>query len=208
MPQHLFSMPKGSVSDPKHRKVTVTVNDDGSLLYDLKETLLSFGIQPKDMVSAFGNLKMTDYLMRLDKTWHVQQTLYNDFPDMYKDIDSPIAKLCHSLLTNDIRPLSLCSPKDTRFVAHLTELQDGWKEIKENHSPAEPACAFCGTAGALLRCSGCMAFRREVRYCNKECQTAGWRAHKKAGCGRYASKESKERLKHAYNAAKGLVSGA
>ena len=37
-----------------------------------------------------------------------------------------------------------------------------------------PPCAHCGKVGAPVRCSRC-----KVGYCNRECQTADWKAHKK-----------------------------
>jgi hypothetical protein len=39
-----------------------------------------------------------------------------------------------------------------------------------------------------------MAVRKEVRYCNKECQTSGWKQHKKDGCGRFASEEMRKKI--------------
>jgi hypothetical protein len=195
--QHLFSMPKASAPNPKHRKVTVTTKADGSPLYNLEEVLLSCGVEPNEVVSAFGNLDSASYFMKLERTWDTIKAMHDLFPGMYDDLDFPEAKLFHALLVRNLRPLSLCNPGDVRFVEHLNELQDGWDGIKETHAPVAPVCAFCGVAGAVLRCSGCMELRKEVRYCNKECQIAGWKAHKKAGCGRYASEEMKARVKQA-----------
>jgi hypothetical protein len=159
--------------------------------------LLSFGVEPKDVVSNFDNLRSADYLMKLDGVWDSFKSMYEEFPDMYDDVEHPEAKLCRALLTRNLRPAQLCNPKDAGFVKHLNEMQDGWAALKETHAPAPLACAFCGVAGAVLRCSGCMEIRKEVYYCNKECQTAGWKAHKKAGCGRYASEGAKARVKKA-----------
>ena len=199
MPQ--FSVPKSCTKNP-HRKVTVTAKEDGSPLYDLEELLLSFGMEPKEVLPAFG-LDSASYLMKLEEMWDMIKSTFDAFPDMYDGIDSPEAKLFHTLSVRNIRPISLCNPTDVRFVEHLKTLQGSWETIKETHTPAVPVCDFCGVAGPLLRCSGCMDIRKEVRYCNKECQTAGWKAHKKAGCGRYASDESKARVKQACDKARG-----
>ena len=43
---------------------------------------------------------------------------------------------------------------------------------------AECLCASCGKDGALQRCAAC----REVLYCGKECQRAGWLAGHKLEC--------------------------
>ena len=204
MSQHLFSVPKSLASNPKHRKVTVTMKEDGSPLCNLEEVLLSFGVEPKDVVSNFDNLRSADYLMKLDGVWDVVKTMHSEFPDMYDDMDHPEAKLFRALLARNLRPAQLCNPKDAGFVKHLSDMQDGWAALQETHAPAPPACAFCGAAGAVLRCSGCMEIRKEVYYCNKECQTAGWKAHKKAGCGRYASEGAKARVKKACEKKKGV----
>ena len=65
--QHLFSMPKSSAPNPRHRKVTVTTKADGSPLYNLEEVLLSCGVEPNEVVSAFGNLSSASYLMNLER---------------------------------------------------------------------------------------------------------------------------------------------
>jgi hypothetical protein len=198
MPQ--FSVPKSCTKNP-HRKVTVTAKPDGSPLYDLEELLLSFGMEPKEVLPAFG-LDSVSYLMQLESMWDMIKPTFDEFPDMYDELDSPEAKLSHALLVRNLRPISLCNPADVRFVEHLKTLQCSWAQVKETHTPAVPVCDFCGVLGPLLRCSGCMEIRKEVRYCNRECQNAGWKAHKKAGCGRYASSESKARVKQACDKAR------
>jgi hypothetical protein len=42
----------------------------------------------------------------------------------------------------------------------------------------EKICAVCGKGGKLSRCGLC----GKVYYCGKDCQLAGWKAHKRAGC--------------------------
>ena len=203
MSQHQFSMPKSTAPNQKHSKVTVTTKEDGSPLYNLEEILLSFGVEPKEVVSNFDNLRSADYLMKLDGMWDIITTMYNDFPDMYDGTEYHEMKLIRALLSKNLRPAQLCNPKDAGFVKHLNEMQDGWAALKETHTPAPPVCAFCGTVGAVLRCSGCMEIRKEVHYCNKECQLSGWKAHKKTGCGRYASEEAKAAVKKACEKKKG-----
>ena len=47
----------------------------------------------------------------------------------------------------------------------------------------QPTCASCGKEGARMRCTGCGG---KTVYCDKECQLADWKTHKKECSGRRA----------------------
>jgi hypothetical protein len=200
MSRYLVSIPKSCTNVPQHRKVAVTEDQDGPKC-DLQDTLLALNCEPKDLLALVVTPPM-ERLMHLERNWDVFEETFNTYPDIFDSSDEPEAKLCHALLVNKIMPMSLADRKEVGFINSLLTMQREWAQIKETSSPAPLICDFCGGSGPLLRCSGCMQVRKEVRYCNKECQHAGWKKHKKAGCGRYASEESKDRVKQAINGAK------
>jgi hypothetical protein len=188
----ILSVPKARTSLP-HRKVTVeSVTGDG-LCFNMKELLLASGAEPKDVLPAFG-FDSLQLLMQLARIWDVIETMYASDPTTFEDCEEPILKMCQHLLVKKVHPATLCRSSNVQAIKHLLELQINWTDIKENYKVAELTCDFCGCTGPVLRCSGCMVIRKEVRYCNKECQTAGWKQHKKDGCGRYASEGAKQRV--------------
>lgn len=191
MSQYHMSVPKSCAN--LHRKVSVVEKEDGSPLYDLQDLLLACDAEPKDVLPLFvpGSV---EFLMRLESVWDVFLESYGTCPVMFDNGAAPEAKLIHALLVTKKRPMSLV---DTSKIGALLTMQREWEDIKETSTPTAPICDFCGAAGPVLRCSGCMEIRKEVRYCNKGCQESGWKKHKKAGCGRYASKESKDAVKKA-----------
>ena len=188
----ILSVPKGSTTLP-HRKVTVESLTSEGVCFNMKELLLVSGAEPKDVLPAFGLDSFHD-LMRLAGIWDVIETIYATDPTTFEDCDEPILKVCQHLLVKKLHPATVCRLFDAKAIKHLLELQLDWADIKENHKVAELSCDFCGGTEAALRCSGCMEIRKEVRYCNRECQTAGWKQHKKDGCGRYASEAAKQRV--------------
>ena len=124
---------------------------------------------------------------------------------VYKEgYDEPLVDLKELLLARDMEPKDIAAQfsKDLAATDSLCQMQADWENIKKSSRVADPMCDFCGRAGPVLRCSGCMEIRIEVRYCNKECQLAGWKKHKKAGCGRYVSDDAKMRVKMACDNAK------
>jgi hypothetical protein len=186
----------------QHRKVTIDSVTNEGVTFDMKEFLLASGAEPKDILPAFGFESFVD-LMRLGGIWDVIETMYEHDPTTFEDCnDEPLLKLIQHLLVNKIHPTALCNLSQAQTIKNLLEMQLEWLDIKENYKVAELACDFCGGGGCVLRCSGCMAIRKEVRYCNKECQNAGWKKHKKDGCGRFASEEAKSRVKQACERAK------
>jgi hypothetical protein len=202
-----ISIPKELSTSLTHRKLTVSCgggNGDGatttttSPTINLKELLLVSGNEPKDLLGLFGYKEdEVQTLVQLEKIWDVIEGTHAKFPDIFaadsQQLD-PTMRLCGALLAKKMRPMeSIHKDKKAAFGA-LLNMQKNWESIKENHKAAEPSCDFCGTAGPVLRCSGCMTVRKEVRYCNRECQTAGWKQHKKDGCGRFASEGAKERV--------------
>jgi hypothetical protein len=195
MSQYHISVPK-TCTNLQHRKVSVVEKEDGSPLNDLQDLLLACDAEPKDLLPMFvpGSV---DFLMRLDSVWDVFLESYGTCPEMFDDSASPEAKLIHGLLVKKQRPMSLVDTSTLGAVTSLLTMQRGWEGAKENSIPAAPICDFCGVSGPVLRCSGCMEIRKEIRYCNRVCQESGWKKHKKAGCGRYASKESKDAVKKA-----------
>jgi hypothetical protein len=188
----ILSVPKGSTTLP-HRKVTVDSVTGEGVWFNMKELLLASGAEPKDVLPAFGFDAFQD-LMRLAGIWDVVETMYATDPMTFEDSEEPILKVCQYLLVKKLHPAMICRSFDAQAIKHLLELQCNWGDIKENHKVAELSCDFCGGTGPMLRCSGCMEIRKEVRYCNRECQTAGWKQHKKDGCGRYASDAAKQRV--------------
>ena len=198
------SVPKASTASP-HRKVTVESVDEEGVCFDLKEFLLACCVEPKDALPAFGADSLCE-LMRLSEIWDVVKHMHDLDPTIFENAEEPILKVAHYLLVRNTRPEMLCRLYDTETIHSLLTMQVNWEDIKTNYHPKEPTCDFCGADGPVLRCSGCMEIRVEVRYCNKECQMAGWKSHKKGGCGRYASEEKKQRVKAlCRNAAKRFV---
>ena len=192
----LLSVPKSATANP-HRKVTVESVDKNGIAFDMKEFLLASSAEPKDVLPAVG-FDTFQTLSKLCKVWDVIEEMNMSLPNVFEGNDEPILKLCHHLLVNKRHPAELLTRAvDLGTIKNLLELQLDWKDIKENHRVAEPACDYCGCAGAVLRCSGCMLIRKEIRYCNKECQMAGWAQHKKDGCGREASDKAKKRVARA-----------
>jgi hypothetical protein len=198
----LVSVPKNkSATTTQHRKVTVESIDDDGVTFNMKEMLLACGAEPADVLPLVG-FDTVDTLMKLSGIWDVVIESYASCPTMYDDsVDSePVMKMCKYLLVNNLHPDMLSRhyadthKENWAAMKHLLELQRNWADIKANHAVAEPVCDFCGCAGAVLRCSGCMLIRKEVRYCDKECQTGGWKQHKKDGCGQFASDKAKKRV--------------
>jgi hypothetical protein len=177
----------------QHRKVTVESFGEYGVCLNLKELLLASGAEPKDVLPAFG-FDSFQVLMRLSGVWDVVQEMHASNPATFSDSQEPVIRLCHSLLAKNMHPAELCRETDARVIAHLLELQVNWDDIKVNYRAPEPACDFCGVVGPVLRCSGCMAIRKVVLYCNRECQQAGWKRHKKDGCGLFASEAAKKRV--------------
>ena len=188
----LISVPKASTTLP-HRKVTVSsVNGDG-ICISMKELLLASGAEPKDVLPAVG-FDSFQLLMQLAQIWDVIETMYATDPMTFEDCEEPILKLARQLLVKKVHPAVFTRSSNAQVIKHLLELQRNWADIKASHTVAEPVCDFCGCAGAVLRCSGCMLIRKEVRYCAKACQTGGWKQHKKDGCGQFASDKAKKRV--------------
>jgi hypothetical protein len=194
----LVSVPKSATALP-HRKVTVqSITNDG-VTFNMKEMLLACDAEPKDVLPLVG-FDTVGSLMKLSEIWDAVKESYVSCPMIYEDSEEPIIQVCKYLLVNNLHPDTLSRHyADTHkekwaVMKHLLELQRDWADIKETHKVAEPMCDFCGCAGAVLRCSGCMLIRKEVRYCNRECQTAGWKQHKKNGCGQFASDKAKKRV--------------
>ncbi len=174
------------------------------------------GSEPKDLLGLFGyKEEEVQTLVHLEKIWDVIESTHAKFPDIFTaaaeedspTVQDPTMRLCGALLAKKIRPMeSIHKDKKAAFSA-LLNMQMKWENnIKENHKSTEPSCDFCGTTGPVLRCSGCMAVRKEVRYCNRECQTAGWKKHKKDGCGRFASEGAKEMVLKACSGGSGVSS--
>jgi len=199
----LLSVPKSSASTATaHRKVTIDSVTSEGVTFDMKEFLLASGSEPKDILPAFGFESFVD-LMKLNSVWDVIETMYEHDRTTFEDCnDEPLLKLIQHLLVNKIHPKALCNLSQAQTIKNLLEMQLEWEDIKGKYKVAELACDFCGGGGCVLRCSGCMAIRKEVRYCNKECQNAGWKKHKKDGCGRFASGEAKLRVQKACERAK------
>ena len=197
----LVSVPKQTATNTSHRKVTVESVSDFGVSFNMKEMLLACDAEPTDVLPLFG-FDTVGTLMKLSEIWDVVKASYASCPTMYDFDDSvePVMKTCKYLLANDLHPdMLLRRYADTHkgnwaVTKHLLELQCNWADIKANHTVAEPVCDFCGCAGAVLRCSGCMLIRKEVRYCAKACQTGGWKQHKKDGCGQFASDKAKKRV--------------
>jgi hypothetical protein len=195
----LVSVPKKQSATNTHRKVTVESISDFGVSFDMKEMLLACDAEPTDVLPLFGYDKIST-LMQLSKIWDVVKATYASHPTMYDDSEEPVMKACKYMLANDLHPDMLSRryadthKENWAVMKRLLELQRNWADIKASHTVAEPVCDFCGCAGAVLRCSGCMQIRKEVRYCNRECQTGGWKQHKKDGCGRFASDEAKKRV--------------
>ena len=200
MSQYLVSIPKSCTNVPQHRKVAVTEDQDGFPMCDLQDTLLALNSEPKDLL-ALVVTPSTERLMHLEKAWDVFEETFKNYPDIFDNSDEPEAKFCHALLVNKMRPMSLADKSEVGFINSLLTMQREWAQIKETSSPVPLLCDYCGESGPLLRCSGCKEVRKEVRYCNKECQNSGWKKHKKT-CGRYASKECKDRVEQLINGAK------
>ena len=196
----LVSVPKQTATNTTHRKVTVeSINDDG-VTFNMKEMLLACDAEPADVLPLVG-FDTVGTLMKLSGIWDVVMESYASCPTMYDDdSEEPVMKVCKYLLVNNLHPDMLARryadthKENWAVMKHLLELQRNWADIKANHTVAEPVCDFCGCAGAVLRCSGCMLIRKEVRYCNRECQTGGWKQHKKDGCGQFASDKAKKRV--------------
>ena len=188
------SVPKTATSLP-HRKVTIEHEADGTPVISLKEMLLASGGEPKDVLPMFG-LQEVQTLVQLESIWDVIEGAQAKFPTIFDECQDPTMRLCASLLAKKMRPMDMNKQKQAAVKA-LLEMQVNWEDIKASHQVAAPTCDFCGIAGPVLRCSGCMAVRKEIRYCNQECQKAGWKQHKKDGCGRFASEGAKEKVKKA-----------
>lgn len=201
MPQYLLSIPKSCTDVPQHRKVEVVEKEDGTTWYDLQDTLLALDIEPKDVMPLFVEPPV-EYLMHLEVAWDVFKETFETFPDILDGDLEPEMRLCRALWANKLRPMSLVDKSGLNVINSLLAMQREWAHIKETSSPTAPVCDFCGKVDPCLRCSGCMEIRKEVRYCNKECQLAGWKKHKKDGCGRYASQEGKGKVKKGIDRAK------
>ena len=77
---------------------------------------------------------------------------------------------CQDIGMRNPRIASIFS-KGYRAMAKLERAQSskGGAENKEDAS-----CTYCGGAGKLSKCSGCLL----VRYCSRACQSHDWKAHK------------------------------
>ena len=192
-----LSIPKAATALP-HRKVTVDAVEDGTMTLNMKELLLSVGAEPKDVLPAVGFDKFQT-LVELAKVWDIIEATHASLPNCFENSAEPTLKLIHFLLVKKLHPNELlCSGKfPLETIKNLLEMQLEWQDTKENYQTTSMLCDFCGCSDPRLRCSECMKMRKEVKYCNKECQTAGWKQHKKDGCGLFASDKAKRRVQKA-----------
>ena len=192
-----LSIPKSAATAarPHHRKVTVeAVEEGGAMTLNMTELLLAIGAEPADVLPAVGFDEFQS-LMKLREAWDIIESMHADMPNIFKDREAPMLKLCHSLLVRKLHPDELLRRANLDTITNLLEMQLNWGDIKENYKIPEPVCDFCGSSvNVVLRCSGCMAVRKEVKYCNKECQKAGWKQHKKDGCGLFASEKMRKKV--------------